>query len=334
MTRWMTSIFLLLIGMSAIWADRTNTGIIWPGWRIETSEEYGLAKYPITNMFDGDPSSTWVYNFRPNARNASHKPQTNITHGVGAEVIISRGRTDIGERSFSLDGIGIINGYAKNRSVYYRNNRIRSLRVTIDTVAGRAAWHKDFSLRETRTVQYLSLPRLLAYHIHLTVLKVAVGADNDLCISELALYLHKKQLPWNLTPIVAYNSYEETGASPVIFTLQTRQGKPLRPTWGSRFNGLARQLGTANCLLSDKHQIFLYDLAHNRLLFTHHFTAFPLEIGWTNTHTALIATGPDPFANPTAWYQLSLPGPVFHAIRKPRKFVKYQSEVWGPYYGS
>jgi hypothetical protein len=61
----------MLIGVGACalavlaWADANPASATWPGWHVETNEDYDAPGYPISWMFDNDPSTAWVFSYKP-----------------------------------------------------------------------------------------------------------------------------------------------------------------------------------------------------------------------------------------------------------------------------
>ena len=222
--------------------------------------------------------------------------------------------------SFALDGIGIINGYAKSPQLYARNNRIHEITITITRADDHKLWSKNFTLHDSYTLQQLHFPLLHACIVKLTVNKVGVGPDDDLCISELAFYNHGKQIPWHLTPNVAYNlgsTHSDCGGSESCYGVMDSHGVDRRANyWGDMDDQhvvkiYALQPGTSNILMATERHVYLYNLRTDEVLSQHVFTGFIQSMGWVTWHTALIGTYHDNAeivnAGPLHWYRLDFP---------------------------
>jgi hypothetical protein len=107
--------FLLLI-LSAIstrlsWADGHPPSIGWNGWSVSSNERWSLEsgpqpkfplRYPLTNLFDGDPNTTWVFEDSQRSR---------------AEAIEKRPKEDkhpslvlVPRKPVVMDGLWLMNG--------------------------------------------------------------------------------------------------------------------------------------------------------------------------------------------------------------------------------
>ncbi len=328
-------------------ADTIPTGVIWPGWRVETEERYDTPGYPITWMLDGNPATTWVYHFHPNPKDEDAVGEKDpYPHGQG--VIISLAKGDPGasatdQQPFLLDGIGIINGYAKSSRTYWRNNRIRLLRVTAYAPQRKPwIWTHDFPLRNTLSLQHLALPRMRAVQITLEVRAVDVGKDDDLCISELALQLNGHQLPWHVTPYVIYNQAGGCCGG-MSFSVMTRDGALARqplPKKEAGIMGISEQPGTGCYLLSSQHSLCLYDPNTNSTSNRHTFSGPIYIIGWRDARTAIIGTGKDdtPAYNVMNWFRLTLPDNRVHSTPAIHEGVHrhwpFPPCTWEPDYGA
>lgn len=336
----MKLVIYLLISLcfsSIVFADGTRTGIIWPGWRIETSEDYDAPGYPISNMFDGAARSAWVYHFAPDASSFDKLPPNPSPHGVGATITIAQDKMyDLRHLPFfSLDGIGIINGYAKDVATYRRNNRILAIRVSLVKKGG-GLWTKTFPLREIAQLQRVNFARQTVCQVIIEVIKVAQGKDDDLCISELAFYDHGARIPWKLTPVVLYNAQNDCGCGGLAFSMMLASGQmcPKEFTGADKVRGVALQPGTSRMLLSTDHAIYLYDLATRKVLFQDKFSGYVVEIGWIAAQTAFITTSTKIFDGARKKYQFSAKENTLRVLAKPTKTFRPLSGSWQPDYGA
>lgn len=292
-------VLLCCVAVVVVMADGTPTGIQWPNWRIATSEYPDAPGYPITNMVDGSPETAWVYHkpWQDTAGTASALTPDEIAervkdykHGVGVTVTISTDQWPY-LVPFSADGIGLINGYAKSASTYWRNNRITKLHV----YASGASTHvqKTVTLAESREIQRIPLPAGKWQYIELRVESVNAGVDDDLCISELALYRHSRPLSWQLTSTVLYNPGNDCGCGGgphyVLMTPREQiiqhQGKPCE-----HFNGVLPRAGTSRVLLCTEDTAYVYDFASGRFLAMQTVGGQIQQLGWSDARHAYVST--------------------------------------------
>jgi len=159
----------------------------WPGWTIYSSDNLGFegrsSRYPVTHLFDDDPSTAWVFPAKlpASAGGDEHRLRIGLGHPM------------------TLDGIRIMNGYNKSQDLFFANDRIVELEVwsgrkQIKTVrlADRMGWHD------------ISLPRTLYEDIELVFTKFARGRMDDVCISELRLMQDGIELPVSLSGAMTY----------------------------------------------------------------------------------------------------------------------------------
>jgi hypothetical protein len=195
-------VFVLVLSASfqcEVWADGGPPSIGWKGWSVSSSEGFDLEsggvpkfplRYPLTNMFDGDPATTWVFEDgqRRNTkarRVAPLRPSLNFTP----------------EQPVVMDSLWLMNGYNRRRDLFLRNDRIVKLGVEVNRkkikeviLSDRMGWHK------------ISLPRQRVEHlmIKFTDIRKGEGADNDICVSEVALFDRGRQIDVRMPQTVVY----------------------------------------------------------------------------------------------------------------------------------
>lgn len=125
------------------------------------ASQFGNA-YGPRNLVDGVPSTAWSEGAR--------------WHGVGEMVVI------VFPEPRPVSSLSLINGYAKNDDIFFKNGRVRSM--TISSSAGETA---KVQLRDARDWQSFSLPfRQPATWISLEIANVYAGARyQDTAISEI-----------------------------------------------------------------------------------------------------------------------------------------------------
>jgi hypothetical protein len=187
-------ILIVLLFCAIHSATAAPSRIWWPGWTISSSEElwqginYSRNKwtpnYPLTRLFDGKPSTAWVFS---STAKEWDKWSFRSRYGITLKP----------DKSVVVDGLRLMNGQNESRERFERNHRVTQIRVTMNTTRGKA--EKTFSLPDRMGWHTVALPslRVKSLRIEFTRLKAGKGPAADLCISELQL-LHRAK-PINLT---------------------------------------------------------------------------------------------------------------------------------------
>jgi hypothetical protein len=295
-------VFILLVGTSPLWASRI--GIQWPGWEVRTTEKFSLLKYPLTNMLDGKQDTAWVFNkwdCEPNTDSESIKRMTTkFKHGIGTSITVKTGE----DTTVFCDGIGIINGYAKNSTIYQQNNRIT--KITLNCTGPKTNWSKSYSLKESSEMQNLSIPHLRLNQIQIHFDEVKVGKDDDLCISELVLYRDKKPISWQLTPTVICNKELGCDACPSYVLLCSNKEVILTDDYSSIADVFPQPKNPNRVLLFANNQIFLFDFKLNKYVWRQSFAGRAENFGWkTNTCAYLLTYNENKKTHWGNWYMLN-----------------------------
>jgi hypothetical protein len=275
----------LLMGLAcATWADRINAGVYWPRWRIQTGEDKVSSRYPLSNMADGRLDTAWVYNKTLHAHQES-EPQP-FHHGKRKEIWL---RNQTGS-SVTLDGIGITNGYTKDSPTYWRNNRIRTITLSL-WGDDRAQVTQSFTLQDTRALQHCSFPRISARQMTLRVEAVDPGQDDDLCISELVFFTNGRPLDWELTPFVFSNDSSQSCCGGTSFAVRTQGGLRLTDPDGKPLTvaAFACQPGKPIALLGSRTALYLFDLQRGAYFYQRDVPGQMAALGWLDANTAAIA---------------------------------------------
>lgn len=173
--------------------------------------EHKAGLYAAENLYDVNPATAWVEGVKGDG----------IGEGVQLQLSFP---SDYGEESFYLvDGISVVNGYAKNSDLFLKNNRVKKLKiqcslespgvergreetanllVMIDSLQrnmGRGFGYSfhgeettfEVQLKDTMEMQYLRFREpVLAGYVTLTILEVYKGsAYDDTCIAEVGILL-------------------------------------------------------------------------------------------------------------------------------------------------
>ena len=242
---------LLISGAAALmmlagtaWCDRCSTGMYMPGWSVLTTEDAwansgladGVKKYPITNLLDGDVTTAWVFEgpkWDGKENESGYRPPTDAPFrgGVGQTISIE---THMG-RPPVVDAVGIVNGYAKNATTYERSNRVTRMRVRAYGTQGKEIWSRSFDLRQVMWMQVFSVPGGEVTAASVTVEAVALGRDNDLCISEIQLYRSGRSVIPKPPAYVISSPGDECGCGYAVSVTDTKGHIPIvsgRPaTW-------------------------------------------------------------------------------------------------------
>lgn len=185
-------------------ADYDPTRIQWKGWQVVSSEDRYAGSihraYPLTHLFDGNPSTTWAYSGK----------------GVSSDWKSGfPGKYSIGlrpDKPIVLDQVWIMNGYNKSEELYRKNSRFlrlavyegvywqetRTLVAKVD-LEERMGWHK------------VSIPRKAYEGLTLVLEDVRLGPAKDICVSELALYDRGAKIDMKMPAAVVASDGSECG---------------------------------------------------------------------------------------------------------------------------
>lgn len=213
---------VLLCGWRCGSASEEGHNTSWQGWAVTTSEQWAMEspmkpafpmRHPLTYLFDDDPATAWVYVDRrqpagATRRNHPHKPHRSVEL--------------IPDKPVTIDRLWLMNGYNKRRDLFYRNDRVVQIEIWVNhkqvktaNLADAMGWHR------------VSLPRCQVgdLDIHLTGIRKGSGRDNDVCLSELALYDGSRKINMHLPRVVSFSVPACCGAGDVFEI--TREGRLL-----------------------------------------------------------------------------------------------------------
>ena len=322
MLKFSLTIIALLITSTMVFADITFPEVTWGPWKIKTPDLMMSEEYPVTNMLDGAPQTAWVFN-----KTQYGSVWKQYKHGEGEEMHISYNGDPI-----TIDNISIINGYAKNEAIYQLNNRI--LKLEVYCTANSKTWNKTFDLKETRSPQRLDMPKITSgnIEIQLKVVQVALGDDDDLCISEFALCDGDYHIPYNVPATIIANDTNGGPENGMDYYLLNPSGKKVEiPGVQQKIRAISTLPDSGNALIwCDDHKlsgtIYVCNLITQRLLYSHTFTndaqkASPpilanrgdtwfnenRNLGWLDPDTALIClSSSEKDKGIDDWYRISL----------------------------
>jgi hypothetical protein len=144
--------------------------------------------YKAVNVIDNDPATAWVEGAKGS--------------GITQKIIFTIG--DYGDKepgSYLVKKIGIINGFCKNSSLFYKNNRIKKVRLVwysnyeeIPERAGDDArqYEKVIELDDIMQMQFIEFDEpVWIYQFSLEILDVYKGSMyDDTCLSEVKVFYH------------------------------------------------------------------------------------------------------------------------------------------------
>ena len=156
-------------------------------WTISSSEVPGeedatSRKYPhfkLAHMMDNNAATPWV--FRGQGQKNTFSPTWGKRHALSF----------YRDKAVEIDEIRIMNGYNKRRDLFWRNDRVVRMGIAVNgkkikvaNLSDKMGWHR------------VSVPRGKADNIVLEFVGVRKGrgADNDICVSELAFYNRGKRV--------------------------------------------------------------------------------------------------------------------------------------------
>lgn len=164
-------------------ADNEPTFIRWGHWEVTTSEwlfwgrKYGN-RYPLTNLFDGNPKTAWVYSGLPPERRHEYVRVSSEMRLPGRTLEF---RSDV---PFTLDGLKVMNGYNKSERLYFLNNRAVEIEISNgecelarSTLPDRPGWIT------------VSFPRTTTNFLRIRFPAETTGPLDDFCLSELHFWI-------------------------------------------------------------------------------------------------------------------------------------------------
>jgi hypothetical protein len=130
-------------------------------------------RYAVKNIIDERPETAWVEGRKDSGINE----YINIHFNTRVEVEPN----NYEEGLLKIKKIGIINGYAKNNTIFKQNNRVKKIRL-------KGGSHDQiYTLKDTMDMQYIEFDEpILTSMIKITIFEVYKGSKyDDTCISEI-----------------------------------------------------------------------------------------------------------------------------------------------------
>lgn len=150
-------------------------------WSITSSEVEGeedatsrrFPHFKLAHLMDNNAATPWVF------RGQGRKDAFNVTWGNRHALQFDH------NGAVFIDEIRIMNGYNKRPDLFWRNDRVIEIGVALDfkkvkraRLSDKMGWHS------------VSVPRrkVSSVHIEMIGIRKGSGADNDICLSEVAFY--------------------------------------------------------------------------------------------------------------------------------------------------
>ncbi|MDH4128377.1 MAG: hypothetical protein OEV44_06465 [Spirochaetota bacterium] len=141
--------------------------------------------YSPKNAVDNDPTTAWV----------EGKAGNGIGESIEVNTTIEQHHGDI-NGLHKIEKIGIINGYAKNKDIFFSNNRVKRIMFEyyyISKYDGKKSKKMFFDLKDQMEIQYIRFKKpILTGSFKITILDVYKGTKyNDTAISEIQVFTAK-----------------------------------------------------------------------------------------------------------------------------------------------
>jgi|GEM_PF-6870115 len=203
---------LILSALPAL-CDGTATLIQWPEWTVSSTENLDMGhkhtSFPLIYLLDGNPATTWVFSGLGRSWDDS---------ASGYAITLTRGEH---RKPITVDCIWVMNGYNKSSELFLRNNRVTQLKLYINdkfiktaALSDNMGWHK------------ISIPKQPIKEIKLLFTRFQKGRDNDICISEIALYNGDVKVNFEMPQAVIYTPGSDCGDGQ-LWCVVNRTGKRL-----------------------------------------------------------------------------------------------------------
>jgi len=138
-----------------------------------------IGKYAPKNMIDNDIKTAWV--------------EGKKGFGKGVKLYVAIAPTTAGGKidgDYLIEKIGIVNGYAKSRKLFYANNRVKKIKFDYWSMKEDKELTSYFTLKDSIKMQYIKFKNPISLsNFRITILSVYKGKKyNDTCISEIKVF--------------------------------------------------------------------------------------------------------------------------------------------------
>jgi hypothetical protein len=265
----------------SVHADGRNLEIRWKGWRIETGEPFAKdtasrIEHPLTYLVDGDPNTAWMFHGRPKAERGWNPYFVEFLRPSEPGQAQEKGSP------VAVDELWLMNGFNKSRELFLRNNRVVEVKLWVNwkpvkavSVSDEMGWHKIAIPNGGKGVVRLKLE----------FTRQARGTDNDLCLSELALYNKGRKLDFRLPPYVVYAGNSGgccCGGMGNAYRFMTRAGRLEAPRFGAHEWSPGGRFLASVSEAPRRFEVHAWDTHTARAIYSHTLKRDPRhDWGWT-----------------------------------------------------
>lgn len=206
------------------------THIEWNGWQLSSSEDLWAGRkyhsYPLYNLVDSNPQTAWVWSGNGKCYEYTEKKYPS---DIEAKHWLSLSSY----KPIAADALWIRTGFDKSNALWKRNNRVAKLRLKCTNGRDEEFPPKTVVLSDKRGWHQISLPTTgKVASLKIELLDFYCGRDDDVALSEVALYHHGHKLDWRLPAAVVVDDGlgEACRAEPTL-----AKAKPQPPHFVSLF---------------------------------------------------------------------------------------------------
>jgi len=144
--------------------------------KASSTLESKSVKYSPSNVLDCDPTTAWVEGVKGD--------------GIGETLTLSV--VDVAGRwpARAVEKIGIVSGYAKNKDIFYKNNRPKKIKITLFSRFNSKKYVTIHTLKDIMDTQYIEFnKKSFISNIEIEILSVYKGSKyDDTCISDVIVF--------------------------------------------------------------------------------------------------------------------------------------------------
>ena len=224
--------------------------IEWASWKVYSSENFPEGRrnmnYPLTYLFDDAPATAWVFQGKGRPWDTLDKE----LNGAPFALVL------VPKKPVVLDSLCLMNGYNRSPSVFQRNNRVTQIRLTVVAASGNTT--RTVTLSDKMGWHSVALPHQAITKLRIELTGFQRGRDNDVCLSEIALFNGSQKIAMHMPEAVVYSDGEGEQYLPSDLLIN-RQGKLLaradmeETQWSPSGRYVLGIEGTQSLWLADAH---------------------------------------------------------------------------------